>query len=72
MPQLILNQRVDHKEADYEYTQVCKSSVKVNFAYHTPHLLEIQTVNHIRELADFFSSQVVTLLLLIGLFVLKL
>lgn len=46
--------------------------MKASFAYHTPHLLEIQTVNHTRELTDFFPSQVVALLLLIGLFVFKL
>lgn len=48
-----------------------RSEVK-NFAYRTPHLLEIQAVNHTRELTDFFSSQVVTLLLLKCLFVFKL
>lgn len=49
-----------------------RSQVTVNFAYRTPHLLEIQAVNHTRELTDFFSSQVVTLLLLKCLFVFKL
>lgn len=71
-PRVTLNPRVDYNRADWQYTSVYKSPVKVNFAYHTPHLLEIQTVNHSRELTDFFSSQVVTLQLLICLFVFKL
>lgn len=72
LPQLILSHREGYTGQTQERTEVVCIYSKQALAYRTPHLLEIQAVDHSRELTYFFSSQVVALLLLIGFLIFKL